>query len=219
MDALNVQYGAGWTCAAGWLNFDASPSLRLERLPVVGKALRLNAERFPEGIHYGDIVKGLPVADGSAKAVYASHVLEHLCFTDFQAALRNTLRLLRPGGAFRLVVPDLYERANRYVSAAGQNDEGAAPTFLNTTLLGRRTRPRSAAEYIRAMLGNAEHLWMWDEASMRRALLDAGFTGVRRCALGDSDDPDFSKVEAADRFVDTRLNIVELAMEGRRPNA
>ena len=66
-----VQYGCGSSAPEGWLNFDAS--LRV-RLGIRGKV-------FPRNVRYGDIVRGLPIKaikDGTAKAVYASHILEHL---------------------------------------------------------------------------------------------------------------------------------------------
>ena len=56
-----VQYGAAYSAPEGWLNFDASPTLRLQKLPVAGKALaRLsgNPEPFPDELRYGDVVRG-----------------------------------------------------------------------------------------------------------------------------------------------------------------
>ena len=43
-----VQYGAAYSAPEGWLNFDASPTLRLQKLPVAGKALARvwKSERF-----------------------------------------------------------------------------------------------------------------------------------------------------------------------------
>jgi len=76
--ATYVQYGAGYTAGEGWLNFDASPTLRAERVPLLGGLLGSlwgNPQRYPPGIVYGDIVKGLPVADGTVDGLYASHVL------------------------------------------------------------------------------------------------------------------------------------------------
>jgi len=102
-----VQYGCGWSAPVGFRNFDASPTLRFERLPLLGKLYTKNNSRFPENVEYGDIVKGLPVPPTSCEAVYCSHVLEHLSLDDFRKALRNTHRILKSGGTFRLVVPDL----------------------------------------------------------------------------------------------------------------
>ena len=93
--------------ADGWVSFDASPTLRVQRLPVIGSSLAKlsgNGNPFPQGIVYGDVLRGLPVATGSVDRLYASHVLEHLSLEDMRKALRESLRVLRPGGTFRLIV-------------------------------------------------------------------------------------------------------------------
>src|SRR5580698_4553134 len=113
MQADHLQYGCGLSAPPDWMNYDASPSLRLQRLPVIGRAPGLGAVRFPPQVRYGDIVKGIPVGDASCRAVYCSHVLEHLSLRDFRIALRNTHRLLTRGAIFRLVVPDLRAAAAR----------------------------------------------------------------------------------------------------------
>ena len=215
-DTLYVQYGAGWSAPEGWVSFDSSPTLWLERLPVVGRLVRVNSQRFPEATRFGDIVKGLPVADGSARAVYASHVLEHLSRNDVEIALANTLRILEPGGVFRLIVPDLQARARRYLVRAEANDTGAADDFMMETMLGLRARPRTLLGRLRSLIGNSDHLWMYDEAAMCALMEKVGFAGVRRCDLGDASEAAFSRVEAADRFKDMSLGCREVAIEGRR---
>lgn len=106
-----VQYGCGFSAGDGWLNFDASPTLRIEKIPFFGKiasvALSGNSDRFPESVRYGDIRKGPLVPAGTADGIYASHVLEHLSLVDFRKALANTYLMLADGGVFRLIVPDL----------------------------------------------------------------------------------------------------------------
>jgi SAM-dependent methyltransferase len=211
-----VQYGAGFTAADGWLNFDASPTLRIQKLPMAGRVLvRLsgNAERFPDAIRYGDVVKGLPLAADSVDGLYASHVLEHLALADARAALAESLRVLRPGGVFRLVVPDLKARARAYVEAG--DDPEAAHRFLRSTYLGCESRGRSLVGRLRAALGNSAHRWMFDFASMSAELERAGFVDIRRAAYGDAADPMFARVESEDRFVDQ--GIVEVAIEARKP--
>src|SRR5580704_184417 len=132
---LYVQYGCGLCSPEGWLNFDASPTLRLQKIPVMG---RLAPVKFPASVRYGDIRKGLPVADGSADGVYCSHVLEHLALEDFRKALKNTFRILRPGGAFRMVLPDLKLLATEYLARSEPN---AAMRFMESSLMGRNSRP------------------------------------------------------------------------------
>src|SRR4051812_43659884 len=108
MNPEYVQYGCGLSAPESWRNFDASPTLRLQRLPVVGRRLHGGGlPLFPSNVEYGDIVRGLPVSPGSCRGVYCSHVLEHLALADFRTALRNTRAILRDGGIFRFVLPDL----------------------------------------------------------------------------------------------------------------
>ena len=108
MTGTYVQYGCGLSAPEGWLNYDASPRLRLERNflagPVVAKVF---GRLFPPGTQFGDVVAGLPVASGAVDGVYCSHILEHLASEDVDYALVETMRILKPGGVFRLVVPDL----------------------------------------------------------------------------------------------------------------
>src|SRR5271154_2334251 len=82
-----VQYGCGFSAPAQWTNFDASLTLRLERVPLLGGVAAGKNGRFPSNVLYGDIVRGLPVAARSCHAIYCSHVLEHLSLNDFRAAL------------------------------------------------------------------------------------------------------------------------------------
>lgn len=216
IDPIYVQYGCGQSCPSGWLNFDASPWLGLRRLPLLGRFLRLGP--FPRGVRYGDIVTGLPIADDSVQGVYASHVLEHLCYADFWSALEHTFRMLRPGGTFRLVIPDLQTRAERYLHDVALGRAEASTWFMRATGLGREDRLRGVGPRLRRMFGRSAHLWMWDEKSLAAALRKTGFTAIRRCRFGDCADAAFRQVEAADRFHDTQADIEECAMEAIKPD-
>jgi predicted SAM-dependent methyltransferase len=215
---IRVQYGAGCIAPEGWLHYDASPSVWLERLPVIGPLIRVNENRFPSSVQFGDIVDGLPIEENSAQAVYASHVLEHLAYDEFWVALRNTYKMLKPGGVFRMIVPDLQERARRYLACVASNDPEASSRFLKECYLGQSSRPRSAFAKLRNLFGRSKHLWMWDEVSLSEALKSVGFVNVRRCKYGDASDPAFVLVEREDRFVDQSLEIDEIAMEGQKPS-
>lgn len=205
-----VQYGCGCSAPSSWRNFDASPTLRFERLPLIGRLYTRNAVRFPENVEYGDIVKGLPVHDDSGKAVYCSHVLEHLSLEDFRTALVNTHRILEKGGIFRLVVPDLEYYVKTYCSDSSQE---AAISFMKETCLGMETRSRSLKGFIFQWLQNSQHLWMWDFKSMVAELDKAGFVEIRRARLGDSSEPMFKEVEHESRWTNC------LGMECRKQTA
>ncbi len=194
-----IQYGCGMSAPEGWRNFDASPTLRFERLPILGHIYTKNEARFPKGVEYGDIVKGLPTPDNSCDGIYCSHVLEHLSLDGFRTALRNTYKALRRGGTFRLVLPDLEHSIKKYLS----NDSNeAAMEFMRETSLGHERRAIGLLGLVSSWVGNSQHLWMWDYKSMGLELRNAGFVNIRRANFGDSSDPVFSEVEDRTRWDD-----------------
>jgi methyltransferase family protein len=218
MGGLYVQYGCGLCAPEGWLNFDASPRLRLERTPGLRLALKVTVGLlFPATVRLGDIADGLPVADGAARGVYCSHVLEHLPRDDVPAALRNTYRMLAAEGLFRLVVPDLQWRAARYLEAAEQADPAAADALMMACALGAAKKSRTMLAMLKSQFGRSAHLWMYDFAALKTLLEQAGFAGIRRCEPGDCGDPMFASVEDHDRFFDSGER--ELAVEAAKPRA
>ena len=108
MTKIYVQYGCGLSAPKEWANFDISPTLRIQNIPILGPIFKdkLNTI-FPKNALYGDIIKGLPVNDNSCDGLYCSHTLEHISLNDFRKALINSYKILKPGGIFRCVVPDL----------------------------------------------------------------------------------------------------------------
>lgn len=197
---MKVQIGAGLDGPPSWLNLDASPTLRLQRLPLVGGLLqRVSTPRFSHAVVYGDVVRGLRLPSGSVRAVYSSHVLEHLALEDLAVALVEIHRVLAPGGVFRSVLPDLNCDVQRYLHS---DTEDRASEFMQSTLLGLERRERGLRSALRSWLGNSRHLWMWDYRSMAHRLSQAGFEDIRPARFGDSCDPSFSEVEKAERWDD-----------------
>lgn len=103
-----LNFGCGNVFHPGWLNLDAAPSA-------------------PAVIAH-DLRRGLPYADESFDAVYSSHVLEHFEPSAAAQLLRECLRILRPDGIARLVVPDLEAIARLYLQSleralAGEGEE------------------------------------------------------------------------------------------------
>jgi predicted SAM-dependent methyltransferase len=216
MMPLYVQYGCGDCAPEAWVNFDASPRLRLQRLPLLKYFARLAAPRaFPANVRWGDICRGLPVADAAAAGVYCSHVLEHLPRSEVSAAVSQTRRILMPGGRFRLVVPDLQWRAQHYVAAAQRGDPLAADQFFDSCMLGIKYRERGIVALLQRCYGLSAHLWMYDFCALKTLLENAGFARVRKCELGDSEDPMFALVEDKVRFSEGGES--ELAIEATKP--
>jgi predicted SAM-dependent methyltransferase len=191
----------------------------LERLPGGKLLVRIatgTGPLFPSNALWGDVTRRLAVSDSSADGVFCSHTLEHLSSQDVDRALQEALRILKPGGVFRIVVPDLRWRAEAYLRQAAAKDERAADQFLSSTMLGEKRRARTLAAIARTMFGNSAHRWMFDFASLARRLTSIGFVDVRRCEFGDAAQPAFKDVEERSRFFAGENR--ELAVEARRPS-
>jgi SAM-dependent methyltransferase len=63
-----------------------------------------------------DLRHGIPAADGTLDLAYHSHMLEHLSYQDGTLFIRECLRVLKPGGIMRILVPDLELWINAYTS-------------------------------------------------------------------------------------------------------
>ncbi len=215
---MRLHLGCGPTVVPGWDNVDGSWSawfarhrglLRLlARCRVVPAKLALNP--YPTGIRIHDLRRRLGfAATGSYEAVYASHVLEHLCFADAQQLLSESFRVLRPGGVARILVPDLRSLVLEYLGQMELGDQsGDAPhldgadrfsaRFLNAPLQqGRASLPyRIYAAYYDLH----QHKWMYDAPSLIRHMQRAGFQDAAERGLFDSRITDIELIENPERL-------------------
>lgn len=201
MNKQYVNYGCSLSAPIEWINFDVSPTLRIQRTPILGRILKKKLNIiFPDNVLYGDIIKGLPIEDNSCDGLYCSHTLEHLSLKDFRKAIINSYKVLKYGGIFRCVVPNLEYEVRSYLNELDNGNKMASIKFLNNTMLGVKERPRGMFGLITTFLGNSNHLWMWDHSSLVEELKNVGFSNIRICKLNDCEDPMFQFVEEIGRF-------------------
>jgi len=202
---LYVQYGSGTDAPDKWLNFDVSLILKIRENFLLNilvlKLLRFEKKDiYPKAIKYGDIIKGLPIEKNSCDGVFCSHVLEHLTLHDFRIALKNTYSILKEGGKFRVIVPDLECRCREYITNLDNGDVEANNKFMLSSNLGVDKHPSRIKSYMRMFYFCSYHFWMWDKLSLKHELSKAGFTEIRQCHYGDSKDEMFGYVENEHRY-------------------
>ncbi|MFT6127430.1 MAG: putative SAM-dependent methyltransferase [Flavobacteriaceae bacterium] len=69
-----------------------------------------------------NILAGLPFEDSSFEFVYCSHFLEHLSLSQVKILIGEVLRVLKPNGIFRVVVPDLENICREYLRVLADVD-------------------------------------------------------------------------------------------------
>lgn len=101
-----VNLGCGGRFHPDWVNADIAP-----RDPSVLRC---------------DLSQRLPFPDGDFDVVYHSNVLEHIRRDDALPFMRECIRVLKPGGILRVVVPDLERICRLYLEKLQQADAGDA---------------------------------------------------------------------------------------------
>jgi predicted SAM-dependent methyltransferase len=196
-----VQFGGFTDCPEGWLNFETSMHLRLSRLPILGHIFKkLTPHKFSDKILIGDIVKGLPVDPGSVDVVFSSHVIEHLSREDALTAFQNVHMILKPGGLFRFIVPDLLSRCKHYVDHYDEIEDPAGWLMRSTHLGMEHKQAMRITDRLRSFFSTSAHKWMWDERSLTDVLDKAGFQNIRRSTYTATSDRMLSRAQKKERF-------------------
>jgi predicted SAM-dependent methyltransferase len=137
----------------------------------------VNVDGFPDRhVHFLlDVSRRLPFPDESFDGVFCEHVLEHFSKEDGEAVSREVFRILRPGGCFRVVVPDAELLLTKYLHEPGE-------------LTARRGEPGTTAgdainSYFRQRY---EHQFLYDWRTLGPMLRRAGFGEVTRVGFGEA---------------------------------
>jgi len=201
--------------ATDWTDVDGSLNLLWQRWLPAGVMHRLRRRMrlmsWPVHVRYLDLRRPLPFATSSVDAIYASHVLEHLHAEDAARLLGECLRVLRPGGYLRLVLPDLRSMVEEYLADA---DPEAAVRLNRRLLFCPERHPRGLWHRLQAVFGDMHsHKFMYDLPSLSLRLALAGFSDIRGMGYLESRIPETPQVERAGRILEGEGFVIE-AMKG-----
>ncbi len=174
------------------LNVGASPIWKQDGWHTLDHKLTQNTEFNI----VGDADK-IELPDGSCDVVFSSHVFEHIPHVKLPSVIAEINRVLKPGGIFRILVPDLERIARAYVEsdeeffrAAQREDEkirtdlGLGGSFMNfivspgqdTALLNRG---------LNTFIAGYAHVYSYDYQMMSTILQSIGFE-TRNAEFNDS---------------------------------
>jgi predicted SAM-dependent methyltransferase len=228
---LKLHLGCGLNVVEGWVNIDGSWNARLAKYPRLRRALAVARVVPPESakvewrgdLRILDVRDPLPFSTSSCDAIYASHLLEHLFLDDALKLLRECFRLLRPGGTFRLVVPDLRAIVREYNGERvfHNSDEFAAMPAadrMNRRLLFRSPgapRGNVLMRVYAALKDFQTHKWMYDAESLVAHMRSVGFGDVAERGFRESRIDDIDRLEHPGRV----LQGEGICVEGLKPGA
>jgi predicted SAM-dependent methyltransferase len=156
---LKLNLGCGSERKPGWINVDLWSHADLQL----------------------DVREALPFVEGSVSIIYSEHFFEHLEYpAEIAHLLRESLRVLEPGGRFSVGVPDAEEALLQYA-------QGKLPALLQEWSQDKNLRwfPHwvwtTPMHYINFFFRQGrEHKYAYDLETLARVLTEAGFTDVKR---------------------------------------
>lgn len=187
---VKVNLGSGLAVYGDWYNIDVNFNILIRKLPEsllkiyyrnsgakdwYSEAEFIDKLRKHRFIHHR-FEYGLPFKDGTVDYVYSSHTLEHLFKSDADFFLKESYRILKPGGRIRICIPDLEYALSFYNSG---DKHRALDYFFK----------QSSADYL------SRHQYMYDFELLKESLTNAGFTNIQRCEYQKGQTPDLQHLD------------------------
>jgi predicted SAM-dependent methyltransferase len=188
---MRVYVGCGAAPIPGWRNFDNSLTVRLAARPLLAKIAFKIGGLSPtqkcffdivraNGIRWANVAKRIPLNDESVEVLYTCHMLEHLDREEAHAFLKESKRVLQPGGILRVAVPDIRAAVSNYL------ESGDADQFIEDTHLTIAKPVTLRKKITHIITGARHHHWMYDEESLKRLLMAGGFDNVMSLTPGNT---------------------------------
>lgn len=130
-----------------------------------------------------DARKGLPYPDQTVDGVYSEHFFEHLTQAEGLGFLRESRRVLKPGGVVRVAMPDLDAFVRRYESEDWRGDGDMFKLGFDWVA--------NRCEMLNLGMREWGHKHLYNEEELVRVAQMAGLEPTKRCEHGKSDTPEF----------------------------
>jgi len=186
---VKVQVGAGTGNLPGWLNTDIEPT---------------------ENQAYLDATKPLPFIDGSVHYIFGEHVIEHVSYEDAVLFLKESHRVLAPGGKIRMVTPNLLQFVallDPKTPEQKQVIDQYIPKKLDFHFWPNTPDP--ACYIINNEMRSWGHQFVYTPTMLRASFERAGFTQIRQYTAGETDDAVLKGVEMRPRTEFSGMNAYE----------
>lgn len=175
----------------------------------------LNADYFPlskEVLHL-DATQRFPFDDDIFDYAYSEHMIEHISYTDGLKMLSECYRVLQPSGRIRISTPDL-------AFLVGLYNKDKSPLQKNYIKWSSQTYKGVLKDNETFVINNFVrdwgHTFIYDESTLKEAMIYAGFTDITKCDLGVSKDAALSNLENEARLPLGFLRLELFILEGTK---
>jgi SAM-dependent methyltransferase len=179
--------------------------------------LNVDLEGGRGGRTFMNALKPYPLPDDALDAVLCEHLIEHLPAEGGRFLLNEAFRVLKPGGAIRVITPDLEGLARMCVNGPPSAAEQTYLKFV-ADLHGRESiAPSDALNYIFYEYG---HRHIYTIARLREEMKAAGFADIAESRAGQPEREIFKGAEGHPEFIGLENDAVEaFALEAVKPIA
>ena len=169
-----LQIGAGPTVIDGWLSTDIEP-------------------RRDNNTIFLDATQVFPFDDNTFDYIYCEHVIEHINWEAALHMLKECKRVLKPSGKVRIATPDLAVLIELY-----RGESPASKQYIQwiTDRFLPGIDEYSSTFVINNAFRNWGHQFIFDDATIRKAMTQAGFVDIEQKPYGESDDEHLKGIES-----------------------
>jgi SAM-dependent methyltransferase len=194
---MKLNLGCGANVVDGWINVDYALGAKLAKLPLfaaINRKLGIFSFDWDSRVFLHDLTTPFPWRDASVDCCYSSHTLEHLNREQGMLLLREAHRVLKPGGVFRIIVPDLAAVIREYEDGTLRADR-----FLETMGVLYGTGKRGMKKLL-APFYEYPHKCMYDTPTLLSVMREAGFHAVEKRVFESGIDA-IERIEVMERTV------------------
>jgi len=191
-----LQIGCGKVLLDGWLNSDIRQDI--------------------PGVCYLDATNSFPIPDSTFDYVFSEHIIEHLPYDGGASMLRESFRILKPGGKVRIATPDLKKILALYSGQPTAEQERYIHWSVDKHL--GNIGIYAPQFVINNFFDSWGHRFIFDVPTLSALLKSIGFTEVTERSPGQSDEAALRNIESHGREIGEEMNRMEtMILEARKP--
>jgi predicted SAM-dependent methyltransferase len=161
-----------------------------------------------------DVARRFPFDDNTFDYAFSEHMIEHIPHAVGQHMINECYRVLKPGGRLRITTPDLaflialYQQEKtdlqtRYIRWSAEANKPNVPFAMDTYVINNFVRDYG-------------HQFIYDEKALRASFERAGFAGIVRCELNESQSEVLRNLENETKIPEGFVRLESFTLEGMK---